>query len=112
MKRAGNIYPYVTHINNLKIAHQRAKRGKSNRKEIKQFEKKYINNLYKIQEMLINKTYESSEYEIITIMDKGKEREIANLPYFPDRVIHWAVMLHIEETFLKHFISSTYAALP
>src|SRR5690625_3153465 len=112
MKRVGGLYPYITHINNLKIASHRAKRGKKNRKEIQRFMNTETKNLYKIQEMLINKTYKTSDYRLFNIVDKGKEREIADLPFYPDRVIHWAVMNHIERIFIKHFIPTTYAAIP
>lgn len=112
MKRIGNIYSYITHINNIKIAHNRAQKGKKNRKETRDFNKNYHKNIYEIQKILLDKTYKTSEYKMFTIVDKDKEREIASLPYFPDRVVHWALMLHVEELFLKHFISTTYAALP
>lgn len=65
-----------------------------------------------IQEMLINKTFTTSEYDIFTIIDKGKEREIFKLPFYPDRIIQWAIMQQIEHLFLNNFIHQTYAALP
>ena len=39
--------------------------------------------LSQIQEMLLNGTYKVSDYTISIINDKGKERELAKLPYFP-----------------------------
>ena len=65
-----------------------------------------------IRDSLINKTYPTSRYEIFNLVDKGKEREIHKLPYYPDRIVHWAIMIQIEDMFMKHFIRQTYAALP
>ena len=52
--------------------------------------------LTQIHEMLKNKTYEVSEYTVSVISDKGKERELYKLPYYPDRIVQWAIMLQIE----------------
>ncbi|MCF8012233.1 MAG: RNA-directed DNA polymerase [Clostridiales bacterium] len=34
------------------------------------------------------------------------------MPYYPDRIIHWAIMLQIQQIFMKTFIYDTYAAIP
>lgn len=68
--------------------------------------------LKQIQASLINKTYQTSDYDIFTIIDKGKEREIYKLPYYPDRIVHWAIMLRIEDIFVNTFIRDTYASIP
>lgn len=112
MKRLRNIYEFIYHESNIRMADNEAKKGKRKRKEVISFEKNYSYNIYKVSYLLENKLYKSSEYTFRTIVDKGKEREIAILPYYPDRIVHWAVMNQIEETFLKHFIFNTYAALP
>ncbi len=65
----------------------------------------------KIRQMLIDKTYTTSEYHIFEIEDNGKHREIAELPYYPDRIIQWAIMQVLEEPLMKHFIPTTYAAM-
>ncbi|UTW68703.1 hypothetical protein KHA80_14515 [Anaerobacillus sp. HL2] len=68
--------------------------------------------LLQIQQSLIDKTFTTSPYEVNTIHDSGKEREIHKLPYFPDRIVQWAVMLQIEDFLIKSFILDTYAAIP
>lgn len=67
--------------------------------------------LSQIQDMLVNKTYEVSPYKLRKIMDKGKERELSKLPYFPDRIIQWAILLQIEPIFKKVFTNFTCASL-
>lgn len=67
--------------------------------------------LSQIQDMLINRTYQVSEYDVSIINDKGKERELMKLPYFPDRIIQWAVMLQIEKVFMEVFCFHTCASI-
>ena len=61
--------------------------------------------------MLKNGTYEVSDYDVSIINDKGKERELMKLPYFPDRIIQWAILLQIEDIFTKTFCSHTCASI-
>lgn len=65
-----------------------------------------------IREMLVRGTFTTSKYHIFNIVDRGKEREICDLPYFPDRIVHWAIMQVLEPIFCSHFIAQTYAAIP
>ena len=68
--------------------------------------------LDKIRNLLIENEYEVSKYNIKTIMDKSKEREIYILPYFPDRIIQWAIMLQIRDRIEKNLITTSYASIP
>lgn len=49
--------------------------------------------------MLDNKTYMVGKYTKKVINDKGKERLILKLPYYPDRIIQWAILLQIDKDF-------------
>jgi hypothetical protein len=112
MKRHGRIFDKITDIDNLRLAHQKARKNKTFYQEVKMVDQDPDFYLFHIQTMLTNKTYKTSPYTIFTIQDSGKEREIYKLPYYPDRIVHWAIMLQIEDIFLKTFIHDTYAALP
>lgn len=112
MKRYGNIYQHICTMENLRAAHWNAKRGKGRYREIKIIEQSPDRHLRILQEQLINKTYRTSKYSIFTKQDQHKEREIYRLPYFPDRVCQWAIMLQIEPIFIKSFIYDTYASIP
>lgn len=112
MKRYGNIYEKIYDYDNLLTAHHNARKGKGFYREVQEFNENEDKYIKKIQEMLINKTYKTSDYTIFTITDRGKEREIYKLPYFPDRVVQWAIMLQIEPIFLETFIYDSYAAIP
>lgn len=112
MKRHGNIFDKIYSYDNLLTAHRHARKGKGFYKEVQNFNNDEPYHIKLIQDMLVNKTYKTSKYIIFTIIDKGKEREIYKLPYFPDRVVQWAIMLQIESIFLETFIYDSYAAIP
>lgn len=67
--------------------------------------------LYIIRDMLINKTYHTSKYRTFTKTDKKKEREIFALPYYPDRIIQWAIVQVLEPIWMKTFVKGTYSSL-
>ena len=102
----------VANIGNLTIAHTRAKQGKSFYTSVQEFEKNKTELLHKLQEELLNGTYRTSPYRKQRINDAGKERLIAKLPYYPDRIVHWAIMLQLEEAFMRRFTADTHAAIP
>jgi len=99
-------------MDNLINAHKKARKGKTHYKEVKMVDNNKLYYLSEIQKMLKNKTYKTSNYEMFTKVDKGKEREIFKLPYYPDRIVQTAIMLQIEDVFMNAFIDKTYAALP
>jgi len=68
--------------------------------------------LKELQDMLINKTYQTSEYKTFLKTDGRKTREIYKLPYFPDRICQWAILLVIEPILLRNFTKNTYSAIP
>ena len=111
MKRYGNIYSKIYDMDNLKFAHKNARKDKLFYKEVKMVDSNEEYYLKQIQDMLINKTYKVSKYDVSIINDKGKERELMKLPYFPDRIIQWAILLQIEQIFTNTFCTHTCASL-
>jgi len=112
MKRYNNLYYKVYDMDNLLLAHKNAKRGKSHYREVKKIEKKPVFYLLKIQKMLKEKTFVNSEYtHLQRTMENGKVRDIAKLPYFPDRIIHHAIIQVVGDIWVKSFIKSTYACI-
>lgn len=111
MKRYGNIYEKIHDIDNLKLAHKNARKDKLYYKEVQMVDSDEEYYLKQIQDMLINEEYEVSDYVISIINDKGKERQLCKLPYFPDRIIQWAVMLQIEHIFMEVFTNFTCASI-
>lgn len=112
MKRYGYLYEKIYDMDNLILAHHNARKGKGWYQEVKMVDANPEYYLTKLQEMLINKTYQTSEYETFIKKDSGKEREIFKLPYFPDRICQWAIMQVIEPYLLRNFTKDTYSAIP
>ena len=96
MKRYDHLYEKIYDIENLRKAHQHAKKGKGWYKEVIEIDKDPDKYLKQIQDMLINHTYRTSEYEVFTKQEGKKERTIYKLPYFPDRICQWAILQVIE----------------
>ena len=112
MKRYGNLYEKIYDMDNLKLAHQKARLGKGWYKEVLDINADEETYLKALQEMLINKTYQTSEYQTFIKNDGLKPREIYKLPYFPDRICQWAILLVIEPILLRNFTKNTYSAIP
>jgi retron-type reverse transcriptase len=111
MKRYGNIFDKICDMDNLRLAHQNARKDKLYYREVKMVDADPDYYLKQIQDMLVNHKYIVSEYSVSIINDKGKERELMKLPYFPDRIIQWAIMLQIEPIFMKVFCQHTCASI-
>ena len=101
-------------MDNLKLAHKRARKDKSYYEEVKMVDNNEEYHLRKIQDMLKNKTYSVTEndYVMFTKIDKGKEREIYKLDYFPHRIVQHALLIQIENILYKNFIDNTFASIP
>jgi RNA-directed DNA polymerase len=110
MKRIGNLYQQIHSIENLTLAESKARKGKRNQYGVKVFDKDKENNLLNLQVMLQEKSYRTSEYTKFTIYEP-KEREIFRLPYFPDRIVHHAVMNVVEPIFTSLFTADTYSCI-
>lgn len=110
MKRIGNLYERICSIENLKLADSIARKGKHNQPGIKAHDKKAESNIAALRESLINKTYTTSEYTTFPIYEP-KERLIFRLPYYPDRIVHHAVMNILESVFMATFTADTYSCI-
>ena len=106
------LWDAIYSMDNLKVAHQNAKKGKGWYTEVKMVDEDPDYYLGLLQQMLINKTYHTSEYQTFYKTDGNKKRLIYKLPYFPDRICQWAVLQVIEPILLRNLTSDTYSAIP
>lgn len=113
MKRLGNVYKKICTYDNVLQAHYKAREGKSKYPSVQKVNARENYFISNIVNMLKNETYEVDieSYKVDTIIDRGKERVIYKLPYYPHRIIQWAIMLQLEDTFKKNFITDTYASI-
>ncbi len=112
VKRIGNLYDKVCDLNNLESAHMNAKRGKGWYEEVKFVERDLKGNLSKIQDLLRNHEYRTSDYDMFYKQEGTKIRKIYKLPYFPDRIVQWALMQIVSPYIQRHLIFDTYSAIP
>jgi len=112
MRGTGDLYSKIYSMDNLKLAHKNARQGKGWYKEVKYIDRHLEEKLTELQDMLINHTYKTSEYEVFMKTEGRKDREIYKLPYFPDRICQWAILQVIEPFLIKNLTKDTYSAIP
>ena len=111
MKRFGNLYEKIYDIDNLRLAHLNARKGKTHYKEVQKIDRNIDYYTNKLRETLVNETFKNSEYKIFEKLDKGKQRTIYVLPYFPDRILHHAIMQVLEPIWKKVLIRDTFQSI-
>jgi len=102
----------VANYGNLFIAHAGAKRNKKRSFAVEHFEQRKDEYLHHIEEVLKDGTYYTSKYSEKVIIDMRKERLISRLPYYPDRIVHWALMNVLAPIMIEKFSPNTHAAIP
>lgn len=112
MKRIGYLYEKIYDMENLKLAHKNASKGKGWYKEVCMVDADSEYYLNILQEQLIKQSYNTSDYVIFERTEGKKVREIYKLPYFPDRICQWALLQVIEPVLMKQLVRDTYSAIP
>lgn len=110
MKRIGNLYEKVISLENLRLADEKARKGKLRSYGVMVHDKRREANLIALHESLKNGTFRTSKYHVFTIYEP-KERLIFRLPYFPDRILHHAIMNILEPIWVSVFNQSTYSCI-
>lgn len=110
MKRISNLYQQVCSIDNLKLADQKARKGKLRSYGVKRHDKNRVENINKLSCMLQSHTFSTSRYNVFKIYEP-KERLIYQLPYFPDRIVHHAIMNVLEPIWMNIFTADTYSCI-
>lgn len=110
MKRHGNLYEKICDIQNLYLADDLASKGKSKQFSVVNHRNNRDMNLLNLQNMLLDKKFKTSEYQVFKVYEP-KEREVYRLPYFPDRIVHHAIMNVLEPIFVKTFTTDTYSCI-
>lgn len=83
MKRHGNLFNRIIDMENLLLAHDNARRGKTHYRDVKMVDLDPARYAKEIQRMLRDQTYEVGDYDIITrTVDSGKVRTIFRLGYY------------------------------
>lgn len=110
MKRIGNLYEKIISVENLRLADEKARRGKLNSQGVKQHDLNREANIYALHDALLTKTFRTSEYDIFKVYEP-KERIIFRLPYYPDRIVHHAIMNVLEPIWVRTFPHNTFSCI-
>lgn len=110
MKRIGKLYEKIISIDNLTLADHNARTGKGRQYGIVKHDRHREENIQLLHEMLVNKTYQTSKYTTFKVYEP-KERTVYRLPYFPDRIMHHAILNYLEPVWTASFVADTYSCI-
>lgn len=110
MKRIGDLYNKIASIENLVLADQKARKGKTKSYGVLKHDKKREQNIFNLHKALVKREFKTSKYKIFKIYEP-KEREIYQLPYYPDRIVHHAIMNILEPIWVSIFTADTYSCI-
>jgi len=102
MKTFKNLYSKVYNLSNLILAWRKARKGKTKKEYVKEFEKATIKNLLELQNELKSQTYKPQPLKTFILRDP-KTRKISKSA-FRDRIVHHALVRVLEPIFDKTFI--------
>jgi RNA-directed DNA polymerase len=112
LKRIGNKFEEICSWDNIEAAYREARRGKSSYGEVKWMDTNLHSCLAEIKHLLENEEYVVGQYINIVREEGGKMRSISKLPFFPDRVIHHALLRVMGPEIRKSYIRDTYQSIP
>ncbi len=107
VKSYKKLYPQIYSWENLETAYRKARKGKRKYEAVADFEYAWESQLLRLQEELINQSYQPGPYHSFYIHEP-KRRLISAAP-FGDRVVHHALCRVIEPIFEGRFIYDSYA---
>lgn len=110
MKRVNNLYSEICSLENLRLADAIARRGKLKTAGVLQHDANREENIQALHEALLNKTFTTSPYKTFTVYEP-KERTVFCLPYYPDRIVHHAIMNVLEPVIVPTFTTDTYSSI-
>ena len=97
-----NLYEQIYNLSNLILAWRKARKGKTKKNYVIEFESNLFKNLIKLSNELKNQTYQPEPLKNFVLRDP-KTRKISKSA-FPDRIVHHAIVRIIEPFFEKSFI--------
>lgn len=112
MKRKGNIYSTLCSEENIRTAFINARKGKRHYKEVSAIDNNMDVYVAELKNMLEQRKFTTSKYEIFTRFSGGKQREIYKLPYYPDRVVHHCVIQIVQQLWIDTLIRDTFSTIP
>ena len=110
MKRHKGLYDKIISLENLRAADVIARKGKGKQPGVIDHDKNREENILVLHDRLRAMTYRTSEYTTFSVFEP-KERLVFRLPYYPDRIVHHAIMNVLEPIFVSMFTADTYSCI-
>ena len=107
METYNDLYSEITSEENLYLAYRRARKGKSKKEYVKEFNENLKENISRLRLELLFHSYNPEPLKTFVLRDP-KTRKIRK-SHFRDRVVHHALCNIIEPIFDKTFIYDSYA---
>lgn len=102
-----HIYEHSISVENLLLAWREFVRGKKQKKDVQEFSLRLMDNILKLRQELVTKTYTHGAYEAFNISDP-KPRNI-HKALVRDRLVHHALYRILYPFFDRTFISDSYS---
>jgi len=108
MKSYNNLYSILCSSENIRLAYEKARKGKSKNKSVIEFEKNLHVNLYNLREELMTFSYKPLHLKRFIIRDP--KSRVIHASAFRDRIIHHAIINVLILIYEKIFIYDSYAS--
>lgn len=112
MKREGNLYKEFCSEENIRLAFMNARKGKRHYKEVKEIDNNFEYYMNDLKQILVEKRFKTSKYEVFQRKSGGKIREIYKLPYYPDRIVHHCIIQVVQDLWMNLLIRDTFSTIP
>lgn len=114
MRRIGHLYEKVYQTENLYLALYNASKGKRDRWYVQHILKNSTRYIQELQELLQQGTYTLSPNRHKTIKDGAsqKERDITIPQFYPDQIIHWALIQVLQPYFMSWIYKYNCGSVP
>lgn len=108
MKRRGGLFEKIVDPENIELAFQKAKKGKTWQDSVQRIEKDKARKLAALRQSFLDGSFTTSKYTVKIIFEP-KERQIFVLPFFPDRIAQHALMNIVAPIWESMFIPDSFA---
>lgn len=108
VRRHGKLFEKIVSTDNLTMAFYKAARHKHWQRKVQAVESHLDESIERLHDALLTGTYKTSSYTTKTIYEP-KQRLIYILPFYPDRIVHHAIMNILAPIMESMFIDNSYA---
>lgn len=114
MKRIGHLYEKIYDKQNIRAAILRAAKGKRHRTDVQKVMRNIDQYVDRIHHLLMTQTFVPADYTEGMVIEgsKSKARQIFKPHFYPDQIIHWAIILQLGPVFRRGLYAFTCGSIP